>query len=107
MWNVVWEVGCLGCRMFGMRDVWDEGYLRCRVFVMQDIYRIVGRWFKNVICKLHLLSKNVSKSMIILSPLQPAYLNVFSREVPQSYPYKKEFCKYKANLHVKNATLLK
>ena len=69
MWTVVWEVGCLGCRMFGMRDVWDEGYLRCRVFVMQDIYRIVGRWFKNVICKLHLLSKNVSKINDNIKPL--------------------------------------
>ena len=100
-WDV-WDVGCSGWGMFGMKVIWDVECLWCRIFTaLWDVGLKMS--FVNYTC----LVRTFQKSMIILSPLQPAYLNVLSREVPQSYPYKKEFCKYKANLHVKNATLLK
>ena len=50
MWDVgyvdVWDIGCLGCVIFGMCDVRDEGYLVCGMFGMQNIWdvRCLGRW---------------------------------------------------------------
>ena len=32
-----WDVGCLGCRMFGMWDVWKVGCLGCGMFGMWDV----------------------------------------------------------------------
>ena len=36
MWDV-WDIGCLGCGMFGMWNVWDVGCLGCGMFGMWDV----------------------------------------------------------------------
>ena len=42
MWDVG-DIGCLGCRMFGMWDFWDVGCLGCGTSEMWDV-RDVECW---------------------------------------------------------------
>ena len=45
MWDV-WDVGCLGCGMFGMWDVRDVGCSGCGMFGMWDVgcEMFAGMW---------------------------------------------------------------
>ena len=45
MWDV-WNVGCLGCGMFGMWDVQDAGCSGCGMFGMWDVEcgMFTGMW---------------------------------------------------------------